>query len=316
MDEDSFGGPPEAHRKIISSENRIHFRLFLNETGLRAGWRLLIYAAIFFLFWSTSIYLLGQFLRPIRGIFSPSFQFCGELASFVAAFLAAWIMSQLEQRPVGSYGLPVGGAFGKLFWQGCLFGFSEISILIGIIGALGGYSFGSLSEHGTAIAKWALFWGAFFVVVGLFEEFFFRGYTLYTLAEGIGFWPAAMVLSVSFGAVHLQNSGEGWIGVASVMFVGLFWSFTLKRTGSLWFALGMHAAFDFGETFLYSVPDSGMIFPGHLSNATLHGPNWLTGGPPGPEGSIFDFLIVAIFFFVVHRWYPARKEQIRSIVPS
>src|SRR5579859_318665 len=316
MDEDSFGGPPEAHRKISSSENRIHFRLFLNETGLRAGWRLLIYAAIFFLFWSTSIYLLGQFLRPIRGIFSPSFQFCGELASFVAAFLAAWIMSQLEERPVGTYGLPGRSAFGKLFWQGCLFGFSEIFILIGIIGALGGYSFGSLSEHGTAMARWALFWGAFFVVVGFFEEFFFRGYVLYTLSDGIGFWPAAMVLSLSFGAVHLQNSGEGWIGVASVAFAGLFWSFTLKRTGSLWFALGMHAAFDFGETFLFSVPDSGMIFPGHLSNATLHGPNWLTGGPAGPEGSIFDFLILAIFFFVVHRWYPARKEQKRSNVPS
>jgi len=316
MDENSFGGPPEAHRKISSSENRIHFRLFLNETGLRAGWRLLIYAAIFFLFWSTSIYLLGQFLRPTRGIFSPSFQFCGELASFVAAFLASWIMSQLEDRPVGTYGLPARSAFGKLFWQGCLFGFSEIFILIGIIGALGAYSFGSMSEHGTAMARWALFWGAFFVVVGFFEEFFFRGYALYTLADGIGFWPAAMVLSLSFGAVHLQNSGEGWIGVASVAFAGLFWSFTLKRTGSLWFALGMHAAFDFGETFLFSVPDSGMIFPGHLSNATLHGPNWLTGGPPGPEGSIFDFLILAIFFFVVHRWFPARKEQKRSIVPS
>ena len=316
MDDDSFGRPPEADREINSPANRFHFRLFLNETGLRAGWRLLIYAAIFFLFWSTSIYLLGQLLRPIRGIFSPSFQFLGELVSFLAAFLAAWIMSQLEERPVGTYGLPASGAFGKLFWQGCLFGFSEIFILVGLIGAFGGYSFGSLSEHGIAIAKWALFWGAFFVVVGLFEEFFFRGYSLYTLAKGIGFWPAAIILSVSFGAVHLQNSGEGWIGVASVAFVGLFWSFTLKRTGSLWFALGMHAAFDFGETFLFSVPDSGMIFPGHLSNATLHGPKWLTGGSPGPEASIFDFLILGIFFFVVHRWYPARKEQKRSIVPS
>jgi membrane protease YdiL (CAAX protease family) len=316
MDDDSLGRPPEADREINSPANRLHFRLFLNERGLRAGWRLLIYAAIFFLFWSTSIYLLGQLLRPIRGIFSPSFQFLGELVSFLAAFLAAWIMSQLEERPVGTYGLPASGAFGKLFWQGCLFGFSEIFILVGLIGAFGGYSFGSLSEHGIAIAKWALFWGAFFVVVGLFEEFFFRGYALHTLAQGIGFWPAAIVLSVSFGAVHLQNSGEGWIGVASVAFVGLFWSFTLKRTGSLWFALGMHAAFDFGETFLFSVPDSGMIFPGHLSNATLHGPKWLTGGSPGPEGSIFDFLILGIFFFVVHRWYPARKEQISSIAAS
>jgi membrane protease YdiL (CAAX protease family) len=65
-----------------------------------------------------------------------------------------------------------------------------------------------------------------------------------------------VLLSVSFGAVHLRNSGEGWVGVAGVVVVGLFWCFTLKRTGSLWFALGMHATFDFGETFLFSVPDS------------------------------------------------------------
>jgi membrane protease YdiL (CAAX protease family) len=218
-------------------------------------------------------------------------------------------MAHLEERPVGAYGLPARGAFGKLFFQGCLFGFSEITLLIGLIAAFGGYSFGSLAEHGGEIGKWALFWGVFFVVVGLFEEFFFRGYTLYTLADGIGFWPAAILLSVLFGAVHKQNSGEDWIGVASVVLAGLFWSFTLKRTGSLWFALGMHAAFDFGETFLFSVPDSGMIFPGHLSNATLHGPNWLTGGSPGPEASIIDFLILALFFFLVHRMYPAKADK-------
>ena len=308
MEDDFFGTPREVERTSTPSANGFPGNLFLNETGLRAGWRLLIYTAIFFVLWTVSIFLLGLFLRPTRGVFSPRFQFLGELASFLAAFLAAWIMARIEQRPMGVYGLPGRSAFGKQFWLGCLFGFCEITALIGLIAAFRGYSFGTLAEHGVAIAKWALFWGVFFVVVGLFEEFFFRGYTLYTLAEGIGFWPAAVLLSVSFGAVHFQNLGEGWVGVGGVVFVGLFWSFTLKRTGSLWFALGMHATFDFGESFLFSVPDSGMIFPGHLSNATLHGPTWLTGGTPGPEGSVFDFLILAVFFFVFDRLYPARTE--------
>jgi len=249
-------------------------------------------------------------------VLSPRFQFFGELASLLSALFAAWIMSRIENRRMGVYGLPLWDAFGKQFWLGCFFGLCEILLLIGLIAAFGGYSFGSLAEHAGAIAKWALFWGAFFVLVGLFEEFLFRGYALYTLADGIGFWPAAVLLSLSFGAVHFQNSGEGWIGVAGVVFVGLFWSFTLKRTGSLWFALGMHATFDFGETFLFSVPDSGMIFPGHLSNATLHGPNWLTGGAPGPEGSVFDFLILAVFFFVFDRLYPARKTAGNGLTPS
>jgi uncharacterized protein len=315
MDDQSFGTPHEPQRPVDSSPSGFPEIVFLNKTGLRAGWRLLIYAAIFFVFWTVSIYLLGLFLRPAWGVFSLSFQFFGELASFLAAFLAAWIMSQLETRPMVVYGLPARGAFGKQFWLGCLFGLCEIFFLIGLIAAFGGYSFGSLLEHGGAIAKWALFWGAFFLAVGFFEEFLFRGYTLYTLTEGIGFWPAAVLLAVCFGAVHLKNSGEGWIGVLGVVFVGLFWSFTVKRTGSLWFALGMHATFDFGESFLFSVPDSGMIFPGHLSNATLHGPNWLTGGTPGPEGSGIDFLILAVFFFVFDRLYPARQVQ-RYVPPA
>jgi membrane protease YdiL (CAAX protease family) len=308
MDDQPFSTPPGMQRTDNPSTSRLPNNLFLNETGLRAGWRLLIYAAIFFVLWSVSIFLLGQFLRPAWGVFSPRFQFFGELASFFAAFLAAYIMSQLETRPMAVYGLPARGAFGKHFCFGCIFGFCEICVLMGLISAFGGYSFGPLAEHGAAIAQWGLFWGTFFLVVGMFEEFFFRGYALYTLADGIGFWPAAVLLSACFGGVHRANSGEDWIGVAGVVFVGLFWSFTFKRTGSLWFAVGMHAAFDFGETFLFSVPDSGMIFPGHLSNATLHGAKWLTGGTVGPEASLLDFLILAAFFVPFNRWYPAKQE--------
>jgi hypothetical protein len=94
-----------------------------------------------------------------------------------------------------------------------------------------------------------------------------------------------------------------------VMAVGVFWCFTVRRTGTLWFAFGMHAAFDFGETFLFSVPDSGMVFPGHLSSAVIHnGPAWLVGGTAGPEASVLDFAILAIFFFVVNKMYPAKPE--------
>jgi hypothetical protein len=72
--------------------------------------------------------------------------------------------------------------------------------------------------------------------------------------------------------------------------------------------VGMHASFDFAETFLYSVPDSGMIFPGHLSNATLRGPAWLTGGTAGPEASVLEFVVLGIFFLVFPRLFPAKAS--------
>lgn len=282
--------------------------VFLNPRGIRAGWRLLMFVCIAAGLWIPCIFGLSAFLKPQRDVFSPAAQFFAELSSFLAAFVAAWIMSVIEQRPIGVYGISRQGLFGKLFWQGSVFGICEISLLMGLMAAFGGYSFGSLAEHGKDIAVWATFFAAFFLAVAFFEEFFFRGYALYTMADGIGFWPAAVVLALCFAAVHLKNPGENWIGIAGVFFVGLFWSFTLKRTETLWFAVGMHAAFDFGETFLFSVPDSGMVFPSQLSNATLHGPNWLTGGKPGPEASLFDFLVIALFFVVFHFLHPAKPK--------
>ena len=315
MDEETSGISPEAPQLQGGgkpSSSGFPENLFLNNRGLRAGWRLLIYLLMAAVGLTGAVIVLRQFLHPERGVFSPSVEFLGELISFLVVLSAALVMAKMEGRPAGVYGFPMSAGFWKRFCQGCLFGLFEIGAVIGLTAAFGGYSFGSLAEGGASIAGWALFWASFFVVVGLFEEFLFRGYTLYTLADGVGFWPAAVLLSLCFGAVHLSNKGETWTGVTGVVVVGLFWTFTLRRTGSLWFALGMHASFDFGETFLFSVPDSGMVFPGHLSNATLHGPRWLTGGSVGPEAGVFDFLILGLLFYLFHRIHPAKQNVAMS----
>jgi len=117
------------------------------------------------------------------------------------------------------------------------------------------------------------------------------------------------VVSLIFGVMHATNPGETLMGLAGVVLSGLFWCFTLRRTGSLWFAVGMHASFDFAETFLYSVPDSGMVFPGHLSSATLQGPAWLTGGSAGPEASVLDFIVLGIFFVGIAKLFPAKPSE-------
>jgi membrane protease YdiL (CAAX protease family) len=239
----------------------------------------------------------------------------GECIDLVGAFFAAWLMSRFEGRRLGEYGLPGRAAFGKLFWQGALFGLIEISTVLGVIAALGGYRFGEVAIQGSDVWRWAILWTVVFLAVGFYEEFAFRGYIQFTLAQGVGFWPAAIVLSLVFGVMHATNPGESWVGLAGVVVSGLFWCLTLRRTGSLWFAVGMHASFDFAETFLYSVPDSGMIFPGHLSNATLHGPTWLTGGTAGPEASVLDFVVLGIFFLVFPRLFPA-KTSTRQLTES
>jgi membrane protease YdiL (CAAX protease family) len=284
-------------------------KIFLNDEELRTIWRVLLFG----LFWITfsfgldllAIELFGFPANPI----SAQRVLREDLLSFLAALGAALAMAKLERRQVGVYGLPRERAFGKLFWQGCLFGLLEVSLLLGSIAAFGGYSFGSVSLHGSEVVWWGGLWFVAFVAVGLSEEYLFRGYAQYTLARGIGFWPAAIFLSVLFGAGHRWNPGESYAGVAGVVATGLLFAFTLRRTGNLWLAVGWHATFDFGETFLYSVPDSGMLFEHHFSNAILHGPMWLTGGTVGPEGSIFSFLSMGIMAIAIHFLFPAKQTS-------
>jgi membrane protease YdiL (CAAX protease family) len=285
-------------------------KIFLNDEELRTIWRVLLYG----LFWITfsfgldlvAIELLGFPANPI----SAQRVLREDLLGFLAALGAALAMARLERRPVDVYGLPRERAFGKLFWQGCLFGLVEVSLLLGSIAALGGYSFGPVSLHGLELARWGGLWFVSFVAVGLSEEYLFRGYPQFTLARGIGFWPAAIFLSILFGAGHLWNPGESYVGAAGVVATGLLFAFTLRRTGNLWLAVGWHATFDFGETFLYSVPDSGMLFEHHLSSASLHGATWLTGGTVGPEGSVFSFLTMGIMAIAIHFLFPANKPAL------
>jgi hypothetical protein len=143
--------------------------------------------------------------------------------------------------------------------------------------------------------------------VGFFEEFLMRGYSQFTLTRAMGFWPAAVLLSCMFGLIHMRNGGEQWPGLLAAAAIGFFFCLTLRRTGNLWFAVGFHAAWDWGETFFYSVPDSGTIFPGHLLKSSFHGPAWLTGGRVGPEGSVLCFLVIAVTWVAFARAYPTVK---------
>jgi len=282
---------------------------FFNDQGLRAGWRIVIYLFQILLLSVVLNFLLGRVFHLPKNATPPMWQMMLlEGLSLLIVFLPALVMARIEARPAGAYGLPTQSMFGVHFWHGAALGIVEISVLIGCIALFRGYSFGSLAVHGSAILKWALLWALFFVLVGLFEEFAFRGYLQFTLADGIGFWPAAWILSLGFGSVHLRNQGESPVGALSVVTIALVFALTLKRTGNLWLVVGWHAAFDFGETFLFSVPNSGNVFEGHLSNATLHGPTWLTGGTVGPEGSVFSFLTMAAAALYIHKVFPAKPR--------
>jgi uncharacterized protein len=225
----------------------------------------------------------------------------------VAMIAPAAAISRVEGRPFEDFGLPLRHAFGKMFWVGAIFGFSFLSLLLFVLHTAGALSYGGVMLHGGYVWKLAAFWAAFFWCVALFEEFTFRGYTQFAIQQVAGFWPTALFLSAIFAYIHHTNPGETWLGTFGAGAVALFFCFTLRRTGNLWFAVGMHASWDWGQSFFYGVPDSGVVEPGHLLQATLHGPAWLTGGSVGPEGSVLLFLLIAVMWFLFHRLCPERQ---------
>jgi uncharacterized protein len=300
-------------------------KIFIGPNGIRAGWRMVMFllfvAALGFVVVQRGLRLIPGAVRVMKlaqsgGVLTPQFDFIFESAFLIVALLAAGIMTRIEKRPFGAYGMPLLEAFGRLFWQGVVWGLAFETIVMSAICVLRGFSFGTLALSSRELATNALLWAIGMVLVGTFEEFFFRGYALFTLASGLGFWPAAILLSMIFGAAHLSNPGEGWVGALSVFIFGIFSCFTLRRTGNLWFAIGLHAAGDFAETFIFSVPDSGMLATGHLLNSSIHGPRWLTGGTIGPEGSAIAFALFVIYFAAFHWIYPGKKNKPLSEAPA
>jgi membrane protease YdiL (CAAX protease family) len=294
-------------------------RIFIGPNGLRAGWRLLIFMAIVMAMSRVARMIITRFfpaaldpaqLTPMR-IIAPDVLFCIILA------VAAWIMSKIEGRRLAEYGLPRSEALRKNFWVGVLIGLLATSTTVLAIFALQGVRFTSAAIHGTAIFTAAAAWGLAFFLAGLAEEFLFRGYALFTLTTGMGFWPSAFLLSGLFGLVHATNGGETVLGALSVVSFGLLLCLFLRRTGNLWCAVGFHLGYDWGQTFLYGVPNSGLLPSQSLLNASLSGPRWLTGGTVGPEASLFCPIVLAIVAIVFSlKYHDARYRPLSAPAAS
>ena len=113
------------------------------------------------------------------------------------------------------------------------------------------------------------------------------------------FWQAAWVTSTVFGLYHTFNGGENWIGIFAAAAIGFVFCMSVRFTGSAFWALGFHAAWDWAETFFYGTADSGLVGKGHLFSAVPAGNPLLSGSTDGPEGSLLVFGVILLLFLLV-----------------
>ena len=295
-------------------------KIFLRpEGGLRAGWRLLIFVVIFIIFAKlANLGLKATGYKPPKEFeFSPMFVTLGRIFTFLLVAVPTYIMSKIERKPMGVYGLPARGPFGKNFWEGAVWGFVSLSVLLVLLRLSGAFYFGSIALSAKDALYYAFAWGVAFLMVGLFEEYLFRGYVQYTLADGIGFWPACIALSLLFAWAHKSNPGETWLGLVDVFLAGTVLGAMLLRTGNLWFPVGFHLTWDWAESYFYGVADSGMQAHGALLHPSIptNRPWWLTGGTVGPEGSIFSCIVeISLIVLILWRYrenrYPPQQQPV------
>jgi CAAX protease family protein len=289
------------------------YTIFRGPNGIRAGWRVLIFSAISFALVLMVSVIVGIFTHGRVGLqvssITPTGLILIEAPLLLFTAIPALVMASIEHRKFGQYGLPARFAFGKDFWVGIIVGFLAISGCLLAIFAFHGFRLTGLAIHGNTIASAIAAWSVTFVIVGLAEEFSFRGYLQYTLTTGMGFWLSAIVLSLLFGLAHASNPGETKFGLVSVVLFGLLFCLFLRRTGNLWWAVGFHAGWDWGQTFFYGVPDSGLVPYHNLFNSSFNGPRWLTGGSVGPEASVFTPIVLAIVAILFARVYRENKYE-------
>jgi len=280
-------------------------RILFGPWGLRAGWRLLIFNVAF--------YFLGVLMKlilvPIVGK-EPEWTAVNfiliEAVSLAGSAACVYLMSRIERRRFADYGFTRRGAFGRLFWEGSLWGLGTIGAVVAAMALAGGYSVRGLALKGTDLVLLTFLWAAGFLFASLLEEMVFRGYELFTLASGIRFWPAAVVLSAFFGFYlhYTQKPNETLVDGLSVTLIALFFCLTVHRTGNLWFAIGWHWTFNFGSLFIFGFPNTGnqggLPVTGRLLDAATSGAAWLTGGPMGAEASLIIFPVLAVLFTAFH----------------
>jgi membrane protease YdiL (CAAX protease family) len=294
--------------------NRLKW-IFVSECGLRAGWRFVTFLVLYVAGGKALDYLLQMIHFPDRVMTWLSL-LLNYLVDFAFVAAIAWAMSLIGRERFSSYGLPLVQDAGKLLLKGAFWGFVPSGLILIPIYFAGACSFHGLAVHGRELVFYAAAWALAMLALGFGEEFLFRGYALKTLAEGIGFWPAAVILSSIFGLVHLLfKPHEDWIDPISVALYGVFWCLTLRRTGSLWFAVGFHAASDYADMIAFAEPNSGndgKPLPGHLLDIRFAGPEWLTGGPRGTEASLLVFVVLAGLFYFFDKAYPAKSPESRT----
>jgi membrane protease YdiL (CAAX protease family) len=236
----------------------------------------------------------------------------GEIGTLLTALICTAAFAFYEHRRIDSYGLALDRALRPPTLDGVMAGIVSAGLVaLGMI-ALGGMQVKGLASGGESVGRFAFWWLFANICIGIAEEMFYRGYFLQALWRSMGFWPGATLVALVFAADHyFYKPGENIWDVITLVSLSLLMSYSVLRTGSLWFAVGFHIAFDYMQLFVIGTPNGSQFPVGRLLNVGFDGPWWLTGGVLGTEASFLMYPVIALLWLYV--WWRYRGGPPRAV---
>lgn len=227
-----------------------------------------------------------------------------------ALLTLAWVWL-VERRPLANIGLPRTSALTS-FAQGLGLGLLTILSVVVAILLAGGFQVRQLAPALSSPASLlgiALLAPSFILQAGA-EELLFRGWLLSALGRKVNLVLAVTISSALFALLH-YGPGQPWLVTVGTFVFGLFAACWAIKAGNIWGVMGWHAAWNWLLAVGFDLPVTGLDagVPALLAKLTPQGPDVLTGGAQGPEGSVLCVAFFAIWSAILiwRRWRAVRR---------
>ncbi len=278
--------------------------IFINRCHqVRSGWKMgLVFGCILLgeLIWMILLSILShahkQYLKMISSFLKD------ETVGFIintliiigAVLLVLYILDKKRPEDIGLAGLR--GNFPNL-WFGFLLGAASIVVIFVILAGTGRVTiqYGLASPHFSMALLWNL---VLFIVVGISEELFSRGYSIFVFLQMKRLWLAVLLSALIFSLLHGVNPNINGMGLLNIMLVGFLLTLMYLKSGNLWMPIGYHIAWNYFQGSVFGFPVSGKVVTA-LFNIRILRNDLLSGGLFGPEGGVLATLMILFGFGAV-----------------
>ncbi len=144
--------------------------------------------------------------------------------------------------------------------------------------------------------------------VAIIEEILLRGIIFRITEERWGSIIALTVSGLIFGALHLVNPHVTWVSILCTMVVGVMLGAAYMYYRNLWVPIAIHFAWNFTQDGIFGAITSGNEKTSSLLTTEITGPEILTGGEFGPEGSI-QAVLFCLVTVVILLWQLGKQNK-------